>query len=348
MEKNAPPLLPGRHRQEEPETPKETDEHRSQKALKVSWVGLFSNAGLMILKFTGGILGNSAAVTADAVNSLSDFVTDIVAVAAFRMTGKPVDATHDYGHGKFETLSSLVIGVFLVAAAAGIFWGGISRIMAIFRGGTIPEPGVIALAAAGITVFWKEVLYRYTRKAAKNLQSDVLMAKAWDHRSDALASSGTFLAITGAIIFGEKARILDPVAALAVGIWILRVAIPVVKRSISELSEASLPLETEERLLAAIRDVPGVISAHHLRTRQIGHAVAVDVHVIVEPTLSIREGHDIATAVEKTIRKLHGEDAFVSVHTEPRTSSDGSSGTGYDDGHNGKEEGPIHHERKNA
>ncbi|MGC9372608.1 MAG: cation diffusion facilitator family transporter [Thermovirgaceae bacterium] len=316
--------------------------------MKVSWVGLFSNAGLMILKFSGGILGNSAAVTADAVNSLSDFVTDIVAVAAFRMTGKPVDATHDYGHGKFETLSSLVIGVFIIVAAGGIFWGGISRIMAICGGKTIPEPGIIALAAAGITVFWKEVLYRYTRKAANELKSDALLAKAWDHRSDALASSGTFLAITGAVIFGEKARILDPVAALAVGVWILRIAIPVVKRSVNELSEASLPGETEAKLLAAILDVPGVISAHHLRTRRISTSVAVDVHVIVESSLSIREGHDIATAVEKTVRKLHGEDAFVSVHTEPRTDSDGSSGPGYDDGHNGEEEGPTHHDKKNA
>ncbi len=302
----------------------------------------------MILKFTGGILGNSAAVTADAVNSLSDVLTDIVAVAAFRMTGKPVDITHDYGHGKFETLSSLVIGIFLVAAAAGIFWGGISRITAICRGGTIPEPGRIALVAAGITVFWKEILYRYTRKAAKNLQSDALLAKAWDHRSDALASSGTFLAITGAVLFGKKARLLDPAAALAVGILILRIAIPVIKRSVSELSEASLPGETEARLLAAIRDVPGVISAHHLRTRRIGHSAAVDVHVIVEPALSIREGHEIATAVEKAVRKLQGEDTFVSVHIEPRTISDGNSGPGYDDGHNGEEEGPTHHEREKA
>jgi cation diffusion facilitator family transporter len=338
---------PERRRQEEPATSKAAADHRSKKALKVSWVGLFSNAGLMILKFAGGILGNSAAVTADAVNSLSDFITDIVAIAAFRMTGKPVDATHDYGHGKFETLSSLTIGIFIILAAAGIFWGGISRIMVICRGGTIPEPGMIALAAAGITVSWKEVLYRYTRKAAKELKSDALLAKAWDHRSDALASSGTFLAITGAVIFGEKARILDPIAALAVGVWILRIAIPVVKRSVSELSEASLSGETEAKLLAAIRDVPGVISAHHLRTRRIGTSVAVDVHVIVKASLSIREGHEIATAVEKAVRNLHGEDAFVSVHTEPQTNSDGSSGPGYDDGHNGEEEGPPHHDKKN-
>lgn len=312
-------FLPGRRRQEEPETPKETNDHRSQKALKVSWIGLFSNAGLTVLKFTGGILGNSAAVTADAVNSLSDFVTDIVAVAAFRITGKPVDATHDYGHGKFETLSSLVIGIFLVAAAAGIFWGGITRIMGICRGETVPEPGMIALAAAGITVLWKETLYRYTRKAAKGLESDALMAKAWDHRSDALASSGTFLAIAGAVFFGEKARILDPVAALAVGILILRIALPVIKGSLDELTEASLCRETESKLLSAIMDVPGVTNAHNLRTRRIGSSIAVDIHIIVSASLSVKEGHDIATEVERTVRKLHGDDAFVSVHVEPET-----------------------------
>ncbi|MFP4482877.1 MAG: cation diffusion facilitator family transporter [Thermovirgaceae bacterium] len=332
-----------RYRQEESETSNKTGDHRSKKALRVSWVGLVSNAALMVLKFAGGILGNSAAVTADAVNSLSDFATDIVAVAAFRMTGKPVDATHDYGHGKFETLSSLVIGVFLVAAALGIFWGGLSRIMVICRGNTIPEPGMIALAAAGITIFWKEVLYRYTQKAAKGLESDALMAKAWDHRSDALASSGTFAAITGAVFFGERARILDPIAALAVGVLILRIALPVIKRSVGELSEASLPEETERKLLAAILAVPGIISAHHLRTRRIGPSVAVDVHVIVKASLSVKEGHDIATAAEEAIRRLHGDDAFVSVHVEPQTDSGGRPGPGIGEGQNGMEESSSLH-----
>jgi cation diffusion facilitator family transporter len=170
------------------------------------------------------------------------------------------------------------------------------------------------------------------------------MAKAWDHRSDALASSGTFLAIAGAVFLGEKARILDPVAALAVGILILRIALPVIKRSLDELTEASLCRETESKLLSVIMDVPGVISAHNLRSRRIGPSVAVDIHVVVSDSLSVKEGHDIATEVERTVHKLHGDDAFVSVHVEPGTVAENRSAPGYGDGHDGMEEGPSHHD----
>lgn len=317
---------------------------RGTKALRVSWVGLTANAILMILKFLAGILGNSAAMTADAVNSLSDFATDIVTVAAFRIAAKPVDESHDYGHGKFETLSSVIIGLVLLGAALGIFWGGGSRVFLVLSGGSIPKPGAVALAAATVTVVAKEALYRYTVRAAKTLESNTLMAKAWDHRSDALASSGTLLAIAGAVFLGEGARILDPVAALAVGVLVLRVAIPVIWQAVNELTEASLPKRAERNLVTAILHVPGVLGAHHLRSRKIGASVAIDVHIIVKPDLSVKKGHAIATRVEEAIRGIHGPEAFVSIHVEPQTADPSKWSLDYDDGHHGMEKGPPHHD----
>jgi len=321
---------------------------REKKALKVSWIGLWVNAVLTAFKFVAGILGHSAAMTADAVHSLSDFATDIVAVITFRITGRPVDSSHDYGHGKFETLSSVVIGVSLVVVALGILYSGGGRILRALHGEVIAPPGMIALFAAVVSVVSKEWLYRYTAKEAKALKSNALKAKAWDHRSDALSSIGTLLGIGGAIFLGERARVLDPIAAIAVSVLIMRIALPITWQALGELVETSLPEEAERKLLDVIKTVDGVEDAHHLRTRRIGTAVAVDVHVIVDPSLTVAHGHDIATEVERAARSLHGKNSFVSVHVEPRTDESGNPPRGYDDGHNGFEEGPPHHDGRDS
>ena len=321
---------------------------REKKALKVSWIGLWVNAVLTAFKFVAGILGHSAAMTADAVHSLSDFATDIVAVITFRITGRPVDSSHDYGHGKFETLSSVVIGVSLVVVALGILYSGGGRILRALHGEVIAPPGMIALFAAVVSVVSKEWLYRYTAKEAKALKSNALKAKAWDHRSDALSSIGTLLGIGGAIFLGERARVLDPIAAIAVSVLIMRIALPITWQALGELVETSLPEEAERKLLDVIKTVDGVEDAHHLRTRRIGTEVAVDVHVIVDPSLTVAHGHDIATEVERAARSLHGKNSFVSVHVEPRTDESGNPPRGYDDGHNGFEEGPPHHDGRDS
>lgn len=317
---------------------------RTERALFVSWIGLWVNVVLTVFKFIAGFSGNSAAMIADAVHSLSDFATDIVAVMGFRITGRPVDRTHDYGHGKFETLTTVIVGVTLLAVAAGIFYSGGKRVLLALQGETIPRPGMIALIAAGASIVIKEWLYVYTKRTAVQLSSDALLAKAWDHRSDALSSMGTFLGIGGAIFLGPKARILDPVAALIVAGVIVRVALPITMRSLSELLEESLAHEQEEEILGVILGVPGVEGAHHLRTRRIGANVAVEVHILVDRGLRITEAHDIATRAESAVRSIHGVDSFVSVHVEP-ISEDISVKMPFDDGHNGMEEGPGHHER---
>ncbi len=317
---------------------------RTERALFVSWIGLWINVVLTSFKFVAGFAGNSAAMVADAVHSLSDFATDIVAVIGFKVTGRPVDRSHDYGHGKFETLTTVIVGVTLLAVAAGIFYSDGKRVLLVLQGEIIPRPGMIALIAASLSIAIKEWLYFYTRKAAIQLSSDALMAKAWDHRSDALSSVGTLLGIGGAIFLGPKARILDPVAALIVAGVIVRVALPITISSLSELLEESLTPEQEEEILGAILGVPGVEGAHHLRTRRIGANVAVEVHILVHRDLRISDAHDIATVTEDAVRVIHGEESFISVHVEPRAEEIPDS-IPFDDGHNGRENGPSHHER---
>lgn len=317
---------------------------RAKRAERVSWTGLWVNAVLSAFKLFAGFSGNSAAMIADAVHSLSDLATDIVAVIGFRQTGRPIDRSHDYGHGKFETLTTVIVGASLMAVAAGIFLGGGERVLAVMRGEVIPRPGLIALVAAALSILVKEILFLFTKRAALRLSSDALMAKAWDHRSDALSSVGTMLGIGGAIFLGPKARILDPIAALVVAAAIVRVALPITVRSISELLEESLSSEEEEEIIDAILHVPGVIGAHHLRTRRIGSDIALEVHILVDRVLDIASAHDISTEVESAVREKYGQGAFVSVHVEPQ-SEELPGPVLFDDGHNGLEEGPGHHQR---
>ncbi|MDO9508918.1 MAG: cation diffusion facilitator family transporter [Thermovirgaceae bacterium] len=317
---------------------------RIERALFVSWVGLWINVVLTTFKFIAGFAGNSAAMVADAVHSLSDFATDIVAVIGFRITGRPVDRSHDYGHGKFETLTTVIVGVSLLVVAAGIFYSGGKRVLLVLQGETIPRPGMIALIAAIVSIVVKEWLYLYTKKEAISLSSDALMAKAWDHRSDALSSVGTLLGIGGAIFLGPSARILDPIAAMAVGAAIVKVALPITIQGVSELLEESLDPEQEQEIMEAILNVSGVEGAHHLRTRRIGANVAVEVHILVNRDLRISDAHDISTVAEDAVRVIHGEESFISVHVEPRAENIPDRIL-FDDGHNGSEDGPGHHER---
>ncbi|MEA3507307.1 MAG: cation diffusion facilitator family transporter, partial [Synergistota bacterium] len=315
-----------------------------KRAIRVSWTGLWLNVALTAFKFLAGFLGNSAAMLADAVHSLSDFATDIVAIIGFRLTGRPVDHSHDFGHGKFETLTSAIVGISLMGVSLGIFWGGGHRILLVLQGNAILRPGMIALWAAVISIVLKEWLYVYTLRTARELKSDALLAKAWDHRSDALSSVGTLAGIGGAIFLGEKARLLDPLAALVVSAVIMKAALPITIRSVNEMLEASLPPEEEEEITSAIRKVKGVEGSHGLRTRRIGNSVAVNVHVLVDPGLKVTEAHDIATETERAVRNLCGDESFVSVHVEPQADEIPEWAV-FDDGHKGMEEGPLHHER---
>lgn len=291
--------------------------NRASEANRVTWVGLWLNLVLTIFKFVAGILGRSSAMIADAAHSVSDFVTDVVLLASFRIINKPVDNTHDYGHGKFETLASNFVGAALLLVAAGILWSGGEKIYAAFRGEALAQPGGIALLAAVVSILVKEFLYRYQVRVGKKINSSAIIANAWHHRSDALSSFATLIGIGGAIFLGEKWRVLDPVAAILVSLLIIKVAIPIFRDSLKELLEASLDDDIEEKILKAAGAVPGVIDPHNLRTRRIGSYVAVDLHIRVDKSLNIVEAHDISKNVELALKESLGEGSFIYVHVDP-------------------------------
>ncbi|MFH1061363.1 MAG: cation diffusion facilitator family transporter [Candidatus Omnitrophota bacterium] len=291
--------------------------NRAVKATRVTWIGLYVNIGLTLFKLIAGVFGQSAAMIADAFHSLSDFATDVVVLLGFRFIEKPVDKSHDYGHGKAETLSSVIIGLALFAVGFRIFWVGVHSVYHVYQGEVIPEPGVIAFYAAVISIVSKEWLYRYTMKTGQGINSSAVIANAWHHRSDAFSSIGTMLGIGGAILLGEKWHVLDPIAALVVSVFIIQTSIRISLDSFNELLEASLSDESEKKILDIINLVSGVISPHELRTRRIGNYIAIDVHIEVSKALNITVAHDISTEVEKKIKEEFGKETFIYVHVEP-------------------------------
>jgi len=292
---------------------------RGNRANRITWIGLWINIVLTLFKLMSGIAGKSAAMIADAFHSLSDFATDVVVLLGFRFIEKPIDKSHDYGHGKAETLSTVIIGVALCVVGLKILGDGAANIFKFYRGQTIPEPGWIAFVAAITSIVTKEWLYRYTVAVGRAINSQAVIANAWHHRSDAFSSIGTMVGIGGAILLGEHWHILDPIAAVIVSFFIIWTGITISLGGFKELLEASLSEEIEAEILSITRSVPGVINPHELKTRKIGNYIAVDIHIEVDKGLNIILAHGIATAVEEAIKKTFGEDAFISVHIEPGT-----------------------------
>ena len=255
---------------------------------------------------------------ADATNSLSDTVTDVALLAGFRYVDKPADRGHGYGHGKIETLLAAFCGVMLVAAAFGILVPACLDIYrALFEDRREPPPGTIALAAAVVSIIVKEALYRYTAAAGKRWRSPALIAKAWDHRSDALSSAGAMLGVGGAIALGPRFSVLDPIAALFVGALILRTAWQVMAESCQELIEASIGKEGERAILDIIATQDGVLGWHAVKSRKIGYYIAIEAHILVDPNLNIVQAHDIATRLERRLRLEFGGKTHINLHVEP-------------------------------
>lgn len=293
------------------------DATREKGIYRVTVVGSIVNFLLLLFKFFAGIAGHSAAMLADAVHSLSDFVTDIIVIVFVRISAKPQDEGHDYGHGKYETLATALIGLFLLFVGVGIMWNGATSIYHFLRGGTLQQPGMLALVAALVSIVFKEVLYQYTVFKGRKLNSQAVIANAWHHRSDALSSIGTALGIGGAILLGSHWRVLDPAAAVIVSFFIMRVAVKLLIPCVEELLEKSLPAAVEKDILETILSVPGVSSPHHLRTRRIGSYCAVEVHVRMDGNISLEEAHSKATAAEMKLKELLGKGTLVNIHVEP-------------------------------
>lgn len=290
---------------------------REKSIFRVTWIGSIVNFLLLVFKFIAGILGHSSALVADAVHSLSDFVTDIIVILFVRISGKPEDDDHRYGHGKYETLATALIGIALFAVGIGLLVGGARKVADVINGATLPEPGMVALIAAAVSILSKEILYRYTVRIGKNLNSQAVIANAWHHRSDAFSSIGALVGIGGAIFLGEKWRILDPIAAILVSAFIIKVAFDLIKPCVDELLERSLPAETEKQILDIIASFPEVSSPHHLRTRRIGSQIAVEVHLRMDGQTTLEDAHNVATRVERSLKAEFGPDTHVGIHMEP-------------------------------
>ena len=291
--------------------------NRTNEIFKVTIIGSIVNVLLLVLKFVAGVLGHSSAMIADAVHSLSDFLTDIVVLIFVKISGKPQDKSHEYGHGKFETLALTIIGLVLVLVALGIISEGVSKIDDFFEGQTLEAPGMLALWAAVASILMKEAVYRYSIIKARKLNSQALEANAWHHRSDALSSIGTLVGIGGAILLGQKWVILDPIASVIVGVFIGKVAFDLLKNGVGDLTDKALPESVEQEILNMVSEVENVGNPHNLKTRRIGNHDAIELHIKMDGNITLTEAHDKATEIENLLRSKYGKETHVGVHVEP-------------------------------
>ena len=290
---------------------------RENELTKVTLWGSIGNLVLLSFKFVAGIVAGSSAMVADAVHSLSDFLTDLIVLVFVRIGAKPQDESHDYGHGKFETLATLFVALALVGAAIGIIVSGSLKIARWLQGETLETPGMLALWAALLSILVKEILFRYTIAKGRALESPAVIANAWHHRSDALSSIGAAIGIGGAILLGQRWAVLDPLASIVVGGMLVKVAWDLLKVSTGELTDSSLSAETEREIEDIIRSFPQVSEPHNLRTRRIGNRIAIESHVRLDGNMTLDEAHDIVSAIEDQIRERFGHGTIVTIHMEP-------------------------------
>ena len=290
---------------------------RQKETYRVTIAGSIINILLLAFKFAAGILGHSAAMIADAIHSLTDFVTDAIVLIFVRLGSKPTDRDHDYGHGKYETLASAIIGVSLLVVGMMIFFSGVNKTYHAMCGEPLQQPGFIALAAAVASVVLKEWAYRFTVRVGRRCHSEAVVANAWHHRSDALSSVGTTVGIGGAIILGEKWAVLDPLTAIVVSLFIMKAAWRVLSKAVDELTDGSLPKETEDEIESIVSEDNEVSVVHNLCTRRIGNRIAIEMHVRMPGETSLYVAHRHATEIEQRLKQRFGADTHISIHLEP-------------------------------
>lgn len=293
------------------------EKDREKSIYRVTLAGSAVNVVLLVFKFVAGFLGGSAAMIADAVHSLSDFITDVIVLLFVKLSSKPEDSDHDYGHGKYETLATSLIGLALMFVGVMIMHNGVCSIASAIMGNPLPQPGMIALAAALVSIALKEWAYRFTVKVGRKYESQAVIANAWHHRSDALSSIGTAIGIGGAILLGEKWAVLDPIAAVVVSVFIIRTAWQLTKQSAGELLEQSLPADMEREIVDIVAREPMTSEVHHLRTRRIGSHIAIEMHLRMPGDISLYESHQHATNIEQKLRKRFGASTHIGLHVEP-------------------------------
>ena len=295
---------------------------REHKITTVTVWGAVCNMALAALKLVAGLIGKSSAMVADAVHSISDLISDVVVIVMVKVASKGHDKGHDYGHGKFETLATAIISLLLLFVGAKLMAEAIGKIRFVISGGSLEAPGAIALWAALISIAVKEILYQWTMRVGKEVDSPAMVANAWHHRSDALSSVGSALGIGGAILLGGKWTILDPMVGGIISIVIIVVAVKMALPALSELTEASLPEETENKIISIIESINGVDNAHALKTRRSGPNIIIDSHIVVDPHMSVYDAHEITTEAENAIREEFGDETQISIHIEPNVNAE--------------------------
>lgn len=290
---------------------------REQHITQVTLWGAVGNLLLTAFKLVAGIVGRSSAMVADAVHSLSDLVSDAVVLIMIKIGSKGIDKNHDYGHGKFETLASVIVALLLIVVGGELFANGISKIRLVARGEVLEQPKMIALWAALVSIVIKEFLYQWTARVGKRENSPAMITNAWHHRSDALSSVGSAIGIGGALVFGGQWVILDPIVGCIISLCIVGVAIKMMLPALHELTEGSLPEETENQITELIMSVDGVESVHDLRTRRNGPNIIVAAHIVVNPEMTVAHAHHLTVLAENAIRAHFGDETQLSIHIEP-------------------------------
>ncbi len=283
-----------------------------KKIKKVTWLGLIVNILLSAFKFAVGVIGKSQAVVADAVHSLSDVGTDFAVLFGVKFWSSPADSEHPYGHWRIETLITAIIGIALFVAGVDIVYKSITTMKEVHKVG----PSMIAIAGPLVSVVLKEVLYRWTRSVGKNIKSKALIANAWHHRSDALSSIPVLFAVLLASI-NPKFVIVDHIGAFVVSIFIIKVSWDILKESFGEFVDVSAPKKDVKKIKDVAMKVTGVKSIHAVRTRKLGSGLHVDLHVLVDGNITVKEGHDISEEVKRELMEKGPEIFDVVVHLEP-------------------------------
>lgn len=295
-----------------------TNEERVALANRVTWLSVWVNVALTAAKLAAGVVGRSAAMVADAAHSASDFATDFAVLVGMRLAGRPQDRDHPYGHGKYETLAAAVVGIALCAVGLAIAFHGAHALWRALAWGELPaRPGMVALWAGAVSIAVKEWLYQATVRVARRTGNDALLANAWHHRSDALSSIATTAGAGAGALFGGKWSALDPLAATAVGLVLLKIAWDIVRDALDKLAEQGMTPAENARILELVHAVPGLSEPHHLRSRRVGSVAVIEMHFRVDPAMTVREGHAIASGVERALRAEFGPDAIVTIHVEP-------------------------------
>ena len=290
---------------------------REDQIRRITLIGSAGNVLLVIVKFIAGVVGHSSAMIADAVHSLSDLLTDFIVLLFVGISARPQDSSHDYGHGKFETLASLMVSIALIGAAIGIILSGASKFAAWLGGADLQSPGKLALWVAVISIVVKEVMYQYTARKGRDLESQALVANAWHHRSDALSSIGAAIGIAVAVLLGGRWTVLDPLASIVVGAMLIAVALKIMRPSLGELTDESLSEAQESEIMGIISSFPEVSEPHNLRTRRIGNKVAIEAHIRMDGEMTLNTVHQITSEIERKLKDRFGVDTIVTLHMEP-------------------------------